>query len=402
MKELVIDNQRVLMRVDFNVPLNENHEITDDTRIQKALPSIQYLLRNGASVILMSHLGRPQKKRKENGEIDVDRFSLKYLVPRLKELLNTEVYFSPDCVGHEAVHAASLLKPGEVLLLENTRFYKEEAKGDTDFAKKLSELGSLYVNDAFGTAHRAHASTATIAKYFPKNKKAFGFLIQGEIENADKVIKSPKRPVTAIIGGAKVSDKIKLLERLLDFVDNIIIGGGMAYTFIAAQGGKIGKSLCEKDYLDLATDILRAARKKDVDIHLPVDTVIADQFDNNANRKVVDIDDIPDEWMGLDIGPDSIFKFLKVVSKSKTIMWNGPLGVFEFENFSAGTNEIAKAIGNATENGAFSLIGGGDSVAAINQMGYTDKVSFISTGGGAMLKYLDGSVLPGIQAILEE
>lgn len=402
MKDLIVQNQKVLMRVDFNVPLNENHEITDDTRIRKALPSIKHLLDNGASVILMSHLGRPQKKRKENGEIDVEKFSLKYLVHRLKELLQTEVHFSPDCIGHEATHAASLLKPGEVLLLENTRFYEEEAKGDPDFAKKLSELGSVYVNDAFGTAHRAHASTATVAKYFTKNKKAFGFLIEGEIENAEKVIKNPKRPVTAIIGGAKVSDKIKLLERLLDFVDNIIIGGGMAYTFIAAQGGKIGKSLCEKDYLDLATDILRMARKRDVDIHLPVDTIIADKFDNDAKRKVVEISDIPDEWMGLDIGPDSIFNFVKVISRSKTIMWNGPLGVFEFENFSAGTNEIAKAIGNATEQGAFSLIGGGDSVAAINQMGYSEKVSFISTGGGAMLKYLDGSVLPGIQAILEE
>ena len=387
--------QKALIRVDFNVPLDKQTQaITDDTRMRAALPTIQKILADGGSVILMSHLGRP----KEGPEA---KYSLKHLVAHLGELLggSTKVLFADDCIGEQAFLTASMLQPGEVLLLENLRFYKEEEKGNPEFAAKLSKLGDVYVNDAFGTAHRAHASTAIIADYFDAGKKMFGLLMEGEVTAAEKVLHQSEKPFTAIIGGAKVSDKILIIENLLERATDIIIGGGMAYTFMKARGGKIGSSLCEDDRIATATDLLAKATAKGVSIHLPEDSVIADKFAADANTNVTPSDAIPDGWMGLDIGPKAAGVFAEVIRKSKTILWNGPMGVFEMEKFQAGTKAIADAVAESTVNGAFSLVGGGDSVAAVNEFGYTDKVSYISTGGGAMLEYFEGKVLPGIAAI---
>ena len=387
------------MRVDFNVPLNDQRQITDDTRIRKALPTIKTVLDAGGAVILMSHLGRPQKGLKADGSIDVDKYTLRHIVPHLSELLGIEVQFASNCFGAEAKSKSFLLNPGQVLLLENTRFHKEEAAGDEIFAAGLSQCGDIFINDAFGTAHRAHASTTVVADHFKADEKGFGLLMQSEIENAENVLNSPARPLTAILGGAKVSDKIKLLDRLTETCQNIIVGGGMAYTFAKAKGGSIGNSLCEDDYLDLAKEILQKAKDNGVDFYLPTDTVIADDFSNEANRKTVPTGEIPDGWEGLDIGPETIKSFSEVIKESSTILWNGPQGVFEFDNFAVGTEAIAKAVATATQKGAYSLIGGGDSVSAINKAGLADQVSFISTGGGAMLEYLEGKTLPGIKAI---
>jgi phosphoglycerate kinase len=382
------------------VPLDAKYNITDDTRIRAALPTIKHILKEGGAIILMSHLGRPQKKLNEDGTVNVNAFTLKHLVKHLNKLLRKKVQFSPETVGHKATKLAKELKSGEILLLENTRFQKEESAGDKAFAKKLAALGDLYVNDAFGTAHRAHASTTIVAQFFKKADKSFGFLMQKEIENAEKVLNNPERPLTAIIGGAKVSDKILLLERLIDFVDNLLIGGGMAYTFLKAQGGSIGNSLVEEDKLKLANRLLAKAKKKGVKIHLPKDSVIADKFDIKAKRETKYSKRIRKGWMGLDIGPIAQKEFSAVVLNSKTILWNGPMGVFEMKPFANGTKAIAKAVAKATSKGAFSLVGGGDSVAAVNQMGLADKVSYVSTGGGAMLEFLEGKELPGIAAIL--
>ena len=384
--------KRALVRVDFNVPLNDKFEITDDTRIRAAIPTVQKILKDGGSVILMSHLGRPK-------EGPTNKYSLKHLVPHLKELLGKNVDFADDCIGASAKEKAAALKPGEVLLLENLRFYKQEEKGDKDFAKQLASLGDVYVNDAFGTAHRAHASTAVIAEFFPADKKLFGLLMENEVKSAEKVLKSADKPFTAIMGGAKVSDKILLIENLLERADHIIIGGGMAYTFFKAQGGKVGNSLVEEDRLGTAKELLEKARAKNVQIHLPADSVIADRFDANANTQKGDNNNIPDGWMGLDIGEKAIKEFRQVILESKTILWNGPMGVFEMEKFQKGTKAVAEAIAEATQKGAYSLIGGGDSVAAINQFGFADKVSYVSTGGGAMLEFFEGKELPGIAAI---
>jgi len=399
MKNFDYKNKRVLMRVDFNVPLNDQRQITDDTRIRKALPTIKTVLDAGGAVILMSHLGRPQKGLKADGSIDVDKYTLRHIVPHLSELLGIEVEFASNCFGAEAKSKSFLLNPGQVLLLENTRFHKEEAAGEEIFAAGLSQCGDIFINDAFGTAHRAHASTTVVADHFKADEKGFGLLMQSEIENAEKVLNSPARPLTAILGGAKVSDKIKLLDRLTETCQNIIVGGGMAYTFAKAKGGSIGNSLCEDDYLDLAKEILQKAKDNGVDFYLPTDTVIADDFSNEANRKTVPTGEIPDGWEGLDIGPETIKSFSEVIKESSTILWNGPQGVFEFDNFAVGTEAIAKAVATATQKGAYSLIGGGDSVSAINKAGLADQVSFISTGGGAMLEYLEGKTLPGIKAI---
>ncbi|MGN6247196.1 MAG: phosphoglycerate kinase [Ginsengibacter sp.] len=386
-------DEKALVRVDFNVPLDESFKITDDTRMKAAVPTIKKILNDGGSVILMSHLGRPK-----NGP--EDKFSLKHLVPHLKELLgDTEVSFANDCIGEEAIQKAKALEPGQVLLLENLRFYKEEEKGNEDFAKKLSQLGDVYVNDAFGTAHRAHASTAVIAQFFPKDKRMFGLLMNAEVSNAEKVLKNAERPFLAIIGGAKVSDKILIIENLLDSANDIIIGGGMAYTFFKAMGGKIGSSLCEDDRLDKANELLEKARQKNVNIHLPSDSIIADKFAADAMVSGSLSNDIPDGWMGLDIGEMACETFSTVIRHSKTILWNGPMGVFEMEHFKHGTKCIAQAVAEATSNGAFSLVGGGDSVAAVNEFGLADKVSYVSTGGGALLEYFEGKELPGIKAI---
>jgi len=385
-------NKRALIRVDFNVPLNkETFEVQDDTRIRAALPTINHILNLGGSVVLMSHLGRPKKGPE-------DKYSLKHIIGHLSKLLDRHVLFAEDCIGKKAFDSSKNLKAGEVLLLENLRFYKQETVGTEDFAKQLSKHGDCYVNDAFGTAHRAHASTTVVAKFFP-NDKMFGYLIESEIVAVDKVLKSSEKPLTAIVGGAKVSSKITILERLLDTVDNLIIGGGMAYTFIKALGGNIGSSLVEDDYLETAKKIIDKAKSKNVNLLLPSDTVIADAFDNNATRKTCNIMDIPSGWMGLDIAEQSIKQFSEVVENSKLILWNGPMGVFEFSNFNHGTVAIAEAVVRATDKGAYSLVGGGDSVAAVNQFGFTDKVSHVSTGGGAMLEYLEGIELPGIEAI---
>ncbi|MGB8194343.1 MAG: phosphoglycerate kinase [Chitinophagaceae bacterium] len=385
--------QKAVIRVDFNVPLNEKYEITDDNRMQAAIPTIQKILNDGGSVILMSHLGRPK-------DGPTEKYSLKHVVPHLGKLLEgTKVLFADDSIGEQAVKAAADLKPGEVLLLENLRFYKEEEKGDEAFAEKLSKLGDVYVNDAFGTAHRAHASTAIIAKFFSPEKRMFGLLMENEIKSAEKVLNSSATPFTAIIGGAKVSDKILILETLLDKATDIIIGGGMAYTFIKAQGGKIGTSLCEEDRLDTATDLLKKAEEKNVCIHLPSDSVIADKFSAEAQTSAAPSNNIPDGWMGLDIGKNACDQFCNVIHRSKTILWNGPMGVFEMEKFQHGTKSIAQAVADATQEGAYSLVGGGDSVAAVNQFGYDDKVSYVSTGGGAMLEYFEGKELPGIAAV---
>ena len=386
-------NEKALIRVDFNVPLDKKtFEITDDTRMRAAIPTIKKILNDGGSVILMSHLGRPKEGPQE-------KYSLKHLIKHLSELLGKEVLFANDCIGQEAIDKAAALKPGQVLLLENLRFYKEEEKGDEAFAEKLSKLGDVYVNDAFGTAHRAHASTAVIAKFFSDSKKMFGLLMEGEVASAEKILHKSEKPFVAIIGGAKVSDKILIIENLLGRATDIIIGGGMAYTFFKAEGGKIGSSLCEDDRLDTARKLLEKAASKGVCIHLPADSIIANKFAADAETSGALSNDIPDGWMGLDIGQMAIDTFTKVIHDSKTILWNGPMGVFEIEKFQRGTKCIAKAVAEATQKGAFSLVGGGDSVAAVNQFGYADKVSYVSTGGGAMLEYFEGKELPGIAAI---
>lgn len=383
--------KKVIMRVDFNVPLNADFEVTDDTRIRAAIPSIKKIISDGGSAILMSHLGRPKEGPEE-------KFSLKHVIKNLSGNLGKEVKFASDCIGEDTLEMKKSLKPGEVLLLENLRFYKEETKGDEEFAKKLGEGADVYVNDAFGTAHRAHASTTIVAKFFPDNK-LFGFLISNELSAMDKVLKSPEKPFTAIMGGAKVSDKILVIEKLLDKVDNLIIGGGMTYTFVKAKGGVIGNSLCEEDKLEIALDLISKADAKGVNLVLPVDQVLADKFDNDATTEDADIIHGKERMMGLDIGPKSVDLFSDVINNSKTILWNGPMGVFEMSNFQKGTVEIAKAIADATSKGAFSLVGGGDSVAAVNKFGLADKVSYVSTGGGAMLEYVEGKELPGIEAI---
>ncbi|MEP3387705.1 MAG: phosphoglycerate kinase [Reichenbachiella sp.] len=384
------EGKKALVRVDFNVPLNAEFEITDDTRIKAATPTIKKILADGGSAILMSHLGRPKDGPEE-------KFSLKHLVSTLSERFGTTVKFAEDCVGQDAVDLAAGLQAGEVLLLNNLRFYKEETKGDEAFAEKLSKLGDVYVNDAFGTAHRAHASTTIVAKFFAD--KVCGYVMQAELDNAEKVLNNPDRPFTAIMGGAKVSDKILIIEKLLDKVDNLIIGGGMSYTFTKAKGGQIGNSLCEDDKLELTKELEAKAKEKGVNLYLPVDNKIADDFNNDAKSEFVDADKIPDGWMGLDIGPETVKIFSEVVANSKTVLWNGPMGVFEFPNFATGTESIAEAVVAATENDGFSLIGGGDSASAINNLGYGDKVSYVSTGGGALLEYMEGKVLPGVAAL---
>jgi len=388
-------NQKALVRVDFNVPLDKDFNITDDTRMRAAVPTIKKILNDGGSVILMSHLGRPKDGPDK-------KFSLKHLLPHLKELLGDDnVLFANDCIGDEAIKKSEELKPGEVLLLENLRLYKEEEKGDEEFAKKLASLADVYVNDAFGTAHRAHASTAVIAQFFPKDKRMFGLLMNAEVSSAEKVLNESEKPFLAIIGGAKVSDKILIIENLLERATDIIIGGGMAYTFFKAMGGKIGNSLCEDDRLDKARELLEKAKQKNVNIHLPADSIIADKFDANAMVSGSLSNDIPDGWMGLDIGEMACETFSKVIHHSKTILWNGPMGVFEMKKFQHGTKTIAEAVAEATADGAFSLVGGGDSVAAVNEFGLADKVSYVSTGGGALLEYFEGKELPGIKAIKE-
>jgi phosphoglycerate kinase len=386
--------KRALIRVDFNVPLDkETMAVTDDTRIRAAAPTILHVLKNGGSVVLMSHLGRP----KDGPE---DKFSLRHIVAHTSKVLGVEVKFVDDCIGEKALEMSASLKPGEVLMLENVRFHKRETAGTESFAEELAKHGDVYINDAFGTAHRAHASTTIVAKYFP-NDKMFGFLIEGEIKAVDKVLNSDEKPLTAIVGGAKVSSKITIIERLLNKVDNLIVGGGMAYTFVKAKGGKVGSSLVEDDFLDVARKIMAEAEAKGVNLYIPTDTVIADKFDNNANRQTVNINEIPDGWMGLDTGAATSVACREIIAQSKLILWNGPMGVFEMENFQQGTVDVANAIVEATANGAFSLIGGGDSVAAINKFNLADKVSYVSTGGGAMLEYLEGIELPGIKAIRE-
>jgi phosphoglycerate kinase len=385
-------HQKALIRVDFNVPLDASYTITDDTRITAALPTIKKILKDGGSVILMSHFGRPKEGPSE-------KYSLKHLLQHISNLLSVPVQFADDCIGAQAQEKAAALQPGQVLLLENLRFYKEEEKGDEAFAEKLSKLGDVYINDAFGTAHRAHASTAVIAKYFPADKKMFGLLMEGEVASAEKVLYQSQKPFTAIIGGAKVSDKILIIENLLERATDIIIGGGMAYTFMKAQGGNIGKSLCENDRLETAIALLKKAEEKGVCIHLPSDSVIADNFSADANTSTAPSNNIPEGWMGLDIAENACEQFCNVLLRSKTILWNGPMGVFEMEKFQHGTKTIATAVAEATQKGAFSLVGGGDSVAAVNQFGFADKVSYVSTGGGAMLEYFEGKTLPGIAAI---
>lgn len=397
--ELQFKNQKALVRVDFNVPLDKDFTITDDTRIRAALPTIKKILEDGGAAILMSHLGRPMKNLMEDGSVDVEKFTLNHVTAHVAKLLETEVHFCADTVGNAALKAAANLDYGEVLILENTRFHKGEKSGDASFAKQMAELADVYVNDAFGTAHRAHASTTTVAQFFAPGNKSFGYLMQKEIQNANRVLNDPERPLTAIIGGAKVSDKILLLEKLIEFADNVIVGGGMAYTFMKAQGGQIGNSLVEDDRLELANALIEKAQKRGVNLLLPEDSVIADNFSNEANIDTTASNDIPDGWMGLDIGEKAVEAFAAVIKNSKTILWNGPMGVFEMSNFANGTRSVAQAVADATQMGAFSLIGGGDSVAAINQMGLNDQVSYVSTGGGAMLEFLEGKELPGIAAM---
>lgn len=386
------DNKKALIRVDFNVPLNDNFEVTDTTRIVSAKPTIIKILEDGGSCILMSHLGRPKGFQ--------DEFSLKHIAAKVEDILGVEVKFIPDCIGTEAENAAANLEPGEILLLENLRYYKEETAGDKNFAEKLSKLGDIYVNDAFGTAHRAHASTTIVAQFF-EGKKCFGNLLAQEIESIKKVMETGEKPVLAVLGGAKVSSKITIIENILDKVDHLIIGGGMTFTFVKAQGGNIGDSICEDDKMELALDILKQAEAKNVKIHLPVDVIAANAFSNDADTQILDVTTIPDGWQGLDAGPKSKENFHNVVMQCKTILWNGPLGVFEMESFANGTIELGNSIAEATKNGAFSLVGGGDSVAAVKQFGFENKVSYVSTGGGAMLESLEGKTLPGIAAILE-
>jgi phosphoglycerate kinase len=385
-------NKKAIIRVDFNVPLDENFNVTDATRIEAAKPTIDAILAQGGSVILMSHLGRPKGVE--------EKYSLKHIVNKTAEILGVPVQFATNCIGEEAATAASNLHAGSVLLLENLRFHSEEEAGDVAFAKELASLGDIYVNDAFGTAHRAHASTTIIAQFFP-NEKCFGTLLAKEIESLNKVLKNSQKPVTAVLGGSKVSSKITVIENILDKVDHMIIGGGMTFTFVKALGGKIGNSICEDDKQELALEILRLAKEKGVQIHLPVDVVAANAFSNDADIQVIDVNEIPDGWQGLDAGPKSLAIFEKVIMESKTILWNGPLGVFELEKFANGTIELGNYIAASTKNGAFSLVGGGDSVAAVKQFGLEDKMSYVSTGGGAMLEMLEGKVLPGIAAILD-
>lgn len=385
------ENKKALIRVDFNVPLDANFKVTDTTRIEAAKPTIIKILEDGGSAVLMSHMGRPKGQRNPD-------MSLSHIVDTVSDILGVEVKFVDDCVGPKAEAAVAELQTGEVLLLENLRYYDEEEKGDRDFAEKLSKLGDIYVNDAFGTAHRAHASTTIVADFFP-DKKCFGYLLAQEIVAIEKVLANGERPVTAILGGSKVSSKITIIENILDKVDHLIIGGGMTYTFVKAQGGKVGNSICEDDKMDLALDILAQAKQKGVSIHLPVDVIAADGFANDAKTQIVPVDAIPDGWEGLDAGPKTLENFKEVILASKTILWNGPVGVFEMESFAKGTIAIGNFIGEATKNGAFSLVGGGDSVAAVKQFGFEDKVSYVSTGGGAMLESLEGKILPGIAAI---
>lgn len=383
--------KKALIRVDFNVPLDDHFNVTDANRIEAAKPTIDKILKDGGSVILMSHLGRPK---------DVEeKYSLQHIVSKTAEVLNVPVKFASDCIGAVAEKAAAELQPGEVLLLENLRFYDEEEKGDVAFAEKLAKLGDIYVNDAFGTAHRAHASTTIIAQFFP-NEKCFGMLLAKEIESLNKVLNNSEKPVTAVLGGSKVSSKITVIENILDKIDHMIIGGGMTFTFIKALGGNIGNSICEDDKMALALEIMEKAKAKNVQIHLPVDVVAADAFSNEANTKIVDVYNIPDGWQGLDVGPKSLEALKDVIKNSKTILWNGPLGVFELEKFAEGTITLGNFIAEATKNGAFSLVGGGDSVAAVKQFGLEPKMSYVSTGGGAMLEMLEGKTLPGIAAIL--
>lgn len=387
------NNKKAIIRVDFNVPLNDQFQVTDDNRIVAAKPTIDKIVNDGGVAILMSHLGRPK-----NGP--EDKFSLKHIVSKVEEVLGRKVTFVNDSVGADVEKVVADAKAGDVILLENLRFYKEEEAGDEAFAEKLSKLGDVYVNDAFGTAHRAHASTTIVAKFFP-NDKCFGTLLAKEIESIDKVLNSTDKPVTAVLGGSKVSSKITIIENILDKVDHMIIGGGMMFTFIKAQGGKIGSSLVEDDKMELALEILEKAKAKNVQIHIPVDVVAADAFSNDANTKIVPANDIPDGWQGLDVGPKTLEQLNKVIMGSKIILWNGPLGVFEMEKFAAGTITLGNFIADATEAGTFSLVGGGDSVAAVKQFGLDDKVSYVSTGGGAMLEMLEGQTLPGIAAILD-
>lgn len=386
------NNKKALIRVDFNVPLDENFNVTDATRIEAAKPTIDKILNDGGSVILMSHLGRPKGVEA--------KYSLQHIVAKTEEVLGKKVQFVDDCIGEKVEEVAKNLKAGEVLLLENLRFYAEEENGDVDFAEKLSKLGDVYVNDAFGTAHRAHASTTIVAQFFP-NDKCFGYLLAKEIESINKVLSDSEKPVTAILGGSKVSSKITIIENILDKVNHMIIGGGMTFTFIKALGGKIGNSICEDDKLELAIEILKKAKEKGVQIHLPVDVIAADAFANNANTQIVDVNQIPDGWQGLDAGPKSLEIFRRLILDSKTILWNGPVGVFEMESFAKGTISMGEFIAESTANGAFSLVGGGDSVAAVKQFGFEEKVSYVSTGGGAMLEMLEGRTLPGIAAILD-
>ena len=390
-QDISLEGKRVLIRVDFNVPLDEHFNITDNSRVLAALPTIKKVISCGGKAILMSHLGRPKDGFEE-------KFSLKHIVNQLAKLIDRTVVFSSDCIGENTTADISKMENGDVVVLENLRFYKEEKLGDLKFAKQLAELADIYINDAFGTAHRAHASTSIIADYFPNNKY-FGFLLSGEIESLEKALTTPKRPFTAIIGGAKITGKIDVIKSLFDKVDNLIIGGGMAYTFAKACGGNIGKSLVEEEKIALAKQLIEDAKKRGVNLLLPSDSVNANDFKNDANTNITDIKNIADEYMGLDIGPESIASFSRIIKNSKTIIWNGPMGVFEMENFSKGTKEICEAICEATENGAFSLVGGGDSVAAVKKFGFADKVSYISTGGGAMLEYLEGKELPGVVAI---
>jgi phosphoglycerate kinase len=390
LKAFNFKNQKALIRVDFNVPLDDDLNVTDDTRIQSAKKTILKVLEDGGSCILMSHLGRPKAKEPE--------FSLKNIIPKLEDVLGVNVLFSTDCVGAEVTQMAKELQPGQILLLENLRYHKEEKEGSISFAKALSELGDIYINDAFGTAHRAHASTSVIGQFFPQ-KKCFGYLLEQEITSIDKVMTSGEKPVLAILGGAKVSSKITIIDNILDKVDHLIIGGGMSFTFIKAQGGSIGDSICEDDKMNLALKILKSAKEKNVQVHLPVDVLAADDFSNSANTQVVDITSIPANWQGLDCGPKTKAIFHDVVQQCKTILWNGPLGVFELDTFSTGTKALGDSIAEATKKGAFSLVGGGDSVAAVKQFGFENKVSYVSTGGGAMLESLEGKTLPGIAAI---
>ena len=395
---LTVDNfnfkdEKVLIRVDFNVPLDSNFNITDDSRITAAIPTIKKILNDGGSCILMSHLGRPK-------EGPADKYSLKHIVSRIEQLSGSKVLFADDCIGATATELSANLQAGEILLLENLRFYQNEEKGDVEFAEKLSKYGSFYVNDAFGTAHRAHASTAVIAQFF-SGKKCFGYVMANEIANAEKVVKHPERPFTAIVGGAKVSDKLLIIENLMNIADNIIIGGGMAYTFAKAKGGKIGKSLCEDDRMPLALELIEKAKSKGVNLYLPADSVVADNFANDANTNVSENNQIADNYMGLDIGPVASKLFCEVISNSKTVLWNGPMGVFEMSSFEAGTKAVALALAEQTKNGGFSLIGGGDSAAAIHKFHLADQVSYVSTGGGALLEYFEGKELPGVKAILD-